>query len=96
MQKDNRWYMAKQKTDAIREQLFRKAAPRNYSSSTQWGYSDSMSPGDKSKQALITLTCCAQYMAVSMPGLVRFDRSDVPNGCIFDALLWVPTVYNSS
>ena len=54
-------------TNAIREQIFRLAAPTsNYS--IQWGYSDSRSPRDKPKQALIALICCGQYMAVSMPG----------------------------
>ena len=38
------------KTDTIREQLFRQATlTRNYSSSTRWGYSYSISPCDKPK-----------------------------------------------
>ena len=36
----------------------------------QWGYSDSRSPCDKPKQALIALICCVGniYMVVSSPG----------------------------
>ena len=77
------------KTDTIREQLFRQATPTsNYSSCTQWGYSDSMSRCDKPKQALIALICCGQYMAVSMPshGDLTALKTCVPNGVTFDAL----------
>ena len=59
--------MGKNKTDTIREQLFRMLHQQEITA-VPWGYSDSRSPGDKPKQALMALICCAQYMAISIPG----------------------------
>ena len=56
------------KTDTIREQLFRHKLHQQVIAAVQWGYSDSRPSCGKPKQALIALICCGQYMAVSLPG----------------------------
>ena len=90
MQKDNGRDMDK-KTDTIREQLFRQATPTSsYSSSTQWGYSDSMPPCDMPKQALIALICCGHCMAVSMPG--HGDLTALMSRMAVSLTPWVPIV----
>ena len=90
VQRDSRWDM-ETKTDTIREQLFRQVArTSNYSSSTQWRYSDLMSPCDKPKPALIALICCGQCMAVSMPG--HDDLTALMSPMTLSLTLWTPTV----
>ena len=60
--------MGWQKTLIQYENRFSDKLHQQVITAVQWGYSDSKSPCDKSKQALIALICCGQYMAVSMPG----------------------------
>ena len=56
----------------------------------QRGYSDSISPCDKPKQALIALICCGQYMAVSTPE--HGDLTALMSRMALSLKLWVPTV----
>ena len=56
----------------------------------QWEYSDSRSPCDKPKQALIALVCCEQFMAVCMPG--RGDLTALMSRMASSLMLWVPAV----
>ena len=56
----------------------------------QRGYSDSKSPCDKPKQALVALICCGQYIAVSMPG--HGNLTGLMSRMALFLTLWVPTV----